>query len=529
MSSVSGTSSTFPNVEEAVSFKTWVGVFGATLGAFMAVLNIQITNASLHDIEGGIGTGGTNGAWVSTAHLVGEIIVIPLTDFLSRVFSLRRYLIANVALFLFFSVACGFVHNLSEMIVLRGLQGFSGGVLIPLAFTIIVTSLPKSKQPIGMAGFAISATFAPAIGPTIGGYLTDNLGWQYVFYLNLVPGAVMLGALWWALKPSAPRLDLLRHGDWTGIAALAIGLGSLQTVLEEGNQDDWFGSALIVRLSIIAAVFLALFVWIELSKPEPVVNLRLLARRNFGFGTFSNFFLGFGLYGAGYLLTQYLAQSQGYNAGQIGAVMMWTGLPQLVIIPFVPKLMGKIDSRLLVGFGLSLFAISCFMNLELSRDYAADQLLIPNITRAVGFAFILTPLSAVAMVGMERENAGAASGLFNMMRNLGGAVGTAALVTFFTKREQYHSSVINANVSLGDPATRDRIANLQRFFISHGTPDPAAAAHKAIVLIGQAIRAQANLMGFGDTFGLLGAMLTIAAISIVFLKKGPITAGAGAH
>ena len=181
--------------EPAVSLKTWIAVGGSVIGAFMAVLNVQITNASLPYIEGGIGTGGVNGAWVITAYLIGEIIIIPLTDFLSRVFSLRRYLIVNATLFLLFSAACGQARTLPEMIVLRALQGFTGGVLIPLAFTIIVAMLPPSKRPVGLAGYAITATFAPAIGPTIGGWLTDNYGWPTIFYINLVPGVLMLAAL----------------------------------------------------------------------------------------------------------------------------------------------------------------------------------------------------------------------------------------------------------------------------------------------------------------------------------------------
>src|ERR1700734_839707 len=201
--------STTPEQEAVVSLKTWITVGGALIGAFMAVLNIQITNASLPYIEGGIGTGGINGAWVITAYLIGEIIVIPMTDYLSRVFSLRRYLIVNTVLFLVFSAACGQATSLPEMIVLRALQGFSGGVLTPLAFTIIVSMLPPSKRPMGLAGFAVTATFAPAIGPTIGGWLTDNYGWQTIFYINLAPGTVMLAALIYGLPQSPAQLGLL--------------------------------------------------------------------------------------------------------------------------------------------------------------------------------------------------------------------------------------------------------------------------------------------------------------------------------
>ena len=511
-----------------VSLKTWVGVGGALIGAFMAVLNIQITNASLPDIEGGIGTGGVYGTWISTAYLIGEIIVIPLTDFLSRVFSVRRFLLASTALFLVFSVLCGQATSLEEMILLRALQGFAGGVLIPLAFTIVMTMLPRSKQAAGLAGFAVTATFAPSIGPTIGGYFTENYGWPWVFYINLVPGAAMLAALYWALPAGPTRLSLLRRTDWRGIALMAVGLAALQTVLDNGNVADWFGSPLIVELSLVAAAALGAFVWLELVVAEPLVDFRLLARRNFGFGTLGNFLLGFALYGSAYLLPQYLAVAQGFNSEQIGEVMAWTGLPQLAVIPLVPLLMKRIDSRVLVGTGLVVFAASCFMNLHLSQDYAAPQLLLPNIVRALGQAIVMTPLAAIAMLGIAPAEAGAASGLFNMMRNLGGAIGTAAIETFFTKREQFHSNVINAHVSMLDPATRERLAGLQHYFQSHGLADPDAAWHRALVAVGQTIRTQATILGYADSFALIGAVLIAAALAVALLKKGA-TAGSAAH
>src|SRR5580692_7225339 len=514
--------------EETVSLTTWIAVGGSLLGAFLAVLNIQITNASLPYIEGGIGTGGVYGTWVSTAYLIGEIIVIPLTDFMSRVVSLRRYLLVNTALFLFFSVLCGHAHSLSEMIVFRALQGFTGGVLIPLAFTIVITMLPPAKRPIGLAGFALSATFAPAIGPTIGGYLTDYYGWPWVFYVNLAPGLVMIAALWYALPKSAAQLGLLRHGDWPGIALMAIGLAALQTVLDDGNVYNWFDSPFIVKLSILAALALVGFVLWQFLTPKPLVNLRLLGRRNFGLGTLGNFLLGFALYGSAYLLPQYLAVAQGFDAEQIGEVMAWTGLPQLLIIPLVPLLMKRIDSRFLVGIGLVVFAASCFMNLWLDQDYAAPQLFWPNVIRALGQAIVMTPISAIALVGIAQSEAGAASGLFNMMRNLGGAIGTAAIETFFTHREQYHSAVITPQVSLVDPATRDRLADLQHYFMAHGYPDPAGAMHRAIIAVGQTIRGQATIMGYADSFALIGVVLVVAIFAVALLRKGT-AAGGAAH
>jgi MFS transporter, DHA2 family, multidrug resistance protein len=515
--------------EPAVSPKIWLAVASATLGAFMAVLNIQIVNASLADIQGAIGAGIDDGGWISTSYLIAEIVVIPLSGWLAQVFSVRIYLLTNAILFLAFSVACAFAQDLSQMIVLRALQGFTGGVLIPMAFTLIITLLPKAKQPIGLALFALSATFAPAIGPTIGGYLTENWGWQYIFYVNLAPGALMVGMLWFSLEGTPMKLSLLREGDWPGVITMAIGLSALQTVLEEGNKDDWFGSPFIVRLSIVAAVALALFLWIELTSKKPLLNLRLLFRRNFGFGIVANFLLGIALYGSVFILPVYLSRIQGYNAEQIGMVLAWTGLPQLVLIPLVPRLMKRFDPRLVIGVGFALFAASNFMNIYMTTDYGSDQLFWPNVVRAVGQALVFAPLSAVATAGIEAENAGSASGLFNMMRNLGGAVGIALLQTLLTKREQYHSNVLMQSVSLFEQATRARIEKLTQYFMSHGVADHAEASHRAVVAIGRIVQKQAFILAFSDTFYLLGAALIVALIAALMLKKPGQVESGGAH
>ncbi|MFT3998816.1 MAG: MDR family MFS transporter [Rhizobium sp.] len=509
--------------------RMWIAVVGSTLGAFMAVLNIQIVNASLADIQGAIGAGTDDGGWISTSYLIAEIVVIPLSAWLARVFSVRIYLLTNAILFLIFSVACAFAANLQQMIILRAIQGFSGGVLIPMAFTIIITLLPKPKQPIGLALFALSATFAPAIGPTIGGYLTENWGWEYIFYVNLVPGILMIGMLWASLDRAPMNLSLLAKGDWPGIITMAVGLAALQTVLEEGNKDDWFGSPFIVRLSVIAAVSLTLFLMIELRTAHPLLNLRLLVRRNFGFGIIANFLLGIALYGSVFILPIYLTRIQGYNSEQIGMVLAWTGIPQLILIPLVPRLMKRVDARLLIIVGFALFAASNFMNVYMTGDYASDQLFWPNIVRAVGQALAFTPLTAIATAGIEPENAGSASALFNMMRNLGGAVGIAALQTFQTKREQFHSNILTDSVSMFEEATRVRIANLTTYFMNHGVSDQALATHKAIVAIGASLRKQANIMSFSDTFFLLGVALVIALIASLLLKKPGQLSGGGAH
>ncbi len=523
------TAAATPATANRASATVWISVMAAMIGAFMAILNIQITNASLLDIEGGIGTGVDNGSWISTSYLIGEIIVIPLTDYLSRTFSYRNVILAFASLFAAFSVACAFTHDLPSMIVMRGFQGFFGGVLIPMAFTLVFTRLPKPQQPIGLAMFSLAVTFAPAIGPTIGGYLTENYGWQTIFFVNVIPTVVMVTTLYFTLERQPMQLGLLAEGDWFGILTMAIGLASLQAVLEEGNKDDWFGSPFIVKLAIVAAVSLAVFLANELLVEKPLVRLRLLTRRSFGFGTTSAIFLGFALFGTVYLLPAYLGEVQHYNAEQIGAVLAWTGLPQLVLIPLIPKLMQRFDIRFIAFTGMSLFAVSAFMNTTMSLDYSGDQLFLPNVVRAVGQALTLAPLSAISLGSVAPQDAAAASGISNMMRNLGGAVGTALLSTIVTKREQFHSNIIGQSVHLGREEVRVRIEQMTNFFIAHGVTDPAAAHRQAIIALGNAVKQQALVMGFSDSFAVVGVVLVIAGIFILLTgkPKGASAAGGG--
>jgi DHA2 family multidrug resistance protein len=310
---------------------------------------------------------------------------------------------------------------------------------------------------------------------------------------------------------------------------MAIGLSALQTVLEEGNKDDWFSSPFIQRLAVVALISLSLFIWIELTVEKPLIRLRLLMGRNFGFGTIAMTMLGFALFGSVYILPAYLGQAQGYNSEQIGAVLAWTGLPQLVLIPLVPKLMQRFDTRYIAITGLLIFAYSCFMNTEMSPDYAGDQLWIPNIIRAIGQAMVLTPLTSVTTGGIAPQDAAAASGISNMLRNLGGAIGTAVLATVVTKREQFHSNIIGQSVTPAREEVRNRIAQITDYFLAHGVSDPGAAHQKAIVALGNLVKHQALVMGFSDTFAVLGVVLVFSAVAVMLTRKVKAGGGAGAH
>ncbi len=514
--------------ERTVSFRDWVGVMATLLGAFMAVLDIQVTNASLNDITGALSATIDEGSWISTGYLVAEIVVIPMTGWLSQVFSVRRYLLVNATLFLMFSVACAFSLNLPMMIAFRAGQGFTGGVLIPMAFTVILMTLPPSKQPIGLALFSITATFAPSIGPTVGGWLTDNYGWEYIFYLNIIPGLLLIAGVWYGLPARPMQINLLRNGDWWGIITMAIGFASFEFFADEGNRKDWFGSVEIQRAAIIAAITLPLFVIIQLTRKNPLLNLRLMWQRNFGLSIIVTLALGLGLYGSTYILPLYLAQVQHYNAMQIGQTIMWAGIPQLFITPFVPKLMQRIDLRLLVAIGMTLFGVSCFMNSHMSHDTGIDQLIPAQIVRALGQPLVITPLSSISTAGIPPKQIGSASAIYNMSRNLGGSVGIAILGTIQSQRERFHSNRLVDSVSLSNPITRDRIDQLTQYFTTAGS-DPVSAQNQAIAQLGNIVRREANVMSFNDCFFFMGCALIGSALLVLFLKKAKPSAGGGGH
>jgi DHA2 family multidrug resistance protein len=512
-----------------VSLKTWICVMGVLLGCFMAVLDIIVTNSSLRDIAGTLAASSDEISWVPTSYLVAEIVVISLTSWLSAVFSLKKYLLVNSILFVCFSVCCGQARSLGFMILFRVLQGFTGGVLIPLSFDVILAYLPSSKRAIGMAMFTLTATFAPALGPLLGGWLTDNYGWPFIFYINVIPGILLITAVWFTMEQQPMNLSLLKKGDWWGIFTMAIGLAAFEIVLEDGNRKDWFGDPGIVKLAWTAAIFIPAFIIIELRQKEPLVDLRLFARRNFGLGSIVNLALGMGLYGVVFILPSYLGQIHGYDATQIGTVIIWLGLPQLVVIPLIPKLMKYVDARIIIGIGILLFGGSSFLDIHLDSNFAGPQFYIPLIIRAVGQPLIMTPLSAVTTAGMaEGRESGAASSLFNMMRNIGGSIGIAGLSTLLSVRERFHSERIGESVTIYSGAVRERLQQSAIYFRSMGS-DPYSAQMRSIGAVGGVVRRQAFLLAYSDCFQILGCVLLASGITLFFMKKAKISGPVGGH
>ena len=513
-----------------VDLRTWFAVAAGLLGAFMAILDIQITNASLQDILGTLSATQEEGSWISTAYLCAEIVVIPLTALLARVLGIRLYMVGTTALFLLCSTLCGFAWNLPSMIVFRMLQGLSGGALIPMAMTLVMAKLPPSKRTVGLAMFGLTATLAPTLGPTLGGYLTDLYGWPSIFYVNWVPGLLLISGILWGLDPEARNWKLLRNADWIGIGFMAVGLASLTIFLEEGNSHDWFASPFIRTFALMAAVGICGWILISFLRPEPFVNVRLYGQRNFFVAVMLAATTGMALYGSSYLLPLYLGQIAGYTPMQIGEVIMWSGLPQLAIMPFVARFSQKVDNRILCSIGLAMFGASCLMNANMTALTGYDQLLWSQVVRALGQPLIMLTLSNFAMQGIAPKDTPSASSLFNMTRNLGGSVGLALLATMLTNREHLHSARLGEAVTMLSAATRSRLDMLTSAFSAKGI-DTATASQQALGMVDRITRREAYVLAYNDAFLIMACVLFGCIVILWFADgvKAPSGGNSAAH
>ncbi|HYS62718.1 MAG TPA: MDR family MFS transporter, partial [Paraburkholderia sp.] len=436
-----------PHAEERASVGDWIAVAAGALGALMATLDISITNSALPQIQGEIGATGTEGTWISTGYLMSEIVMIPLAAWLTRVFGLRNFLLTNSALFIAFSMMCGWSHTLPMMIAGRIGQGFTGGALIPTAQTIIRTRLPLSQLPVGMTMFGLIVLLGPLLGPVVGGWLAENISWSWCFFMNLPVCIALMTLLIVGLPSDRPHWEAFFKADWLGIVGLAIGLSSLTVVLEEGQRERWFESSLIVALTCVSVFGMLLIAASQLTAKKPIVRLGLMRNPNYASVIVIVSAVGAALYGVSYLLPQFLSGVAGYNAQQSGAVMLMSGLPAFLMMPVLPRLMGRVDTRLLVMAGLACFAGSCMLDISLTAQSAGDDFTWSQLLRGVGQVLAMMPLNQASMAAVPREQAGDAAGLYNMARNLGGSVGLALLGTFIDRRNTFHDDMIRESVT----------------------------------------------------------------------------------
>lgn len=505
-----------------MTVKDWVAVLCGALGAFIAILDIQVTNASLREISASLSLDISESGWISTAYLIAEIIIIPMTAFLSQVLGLRRYLVISCTGFLIASICCGLAWNIQMMIFFRALQGITGGALIPLSFQIILSVMPERLKHLGLTIFGLTVTMAPTLGPTLGGWLTDEYGWRFIFFLNLVPGILMIAGLQWGLPESKPSWDRLKQFDVFSFVSLVLGLSALTYFLEEGPKVDWFESLHIRISSMMALFFLPLFVVRQFELEHPLLRLSLFKNWNFALGNLITAVSGCALFSGIYSLSLYLGQVQDYSAAQIGHILMWVGFPQLIVMPFLPILMKKVDLRFLALFGMALFAYSNFLNSSLDLHFSGDQFKWSLLMRALGQPLFVIPLSAMAMAVVSKEQAADASSIFNVMRNLGASLGIALTSTILVKRQGGHFQRLTEKMSAYDFSLTEEIYKIEMKLRGIGLDAVSAKSQAIRVIMRNPVR-DSLIESFSDIFFILTIALGLCALVILLLKKTRIS------
>lgn len=516
-----------PPVRNA-STADWIAVAAGALGALLATLDISITNSALPQIQGQIGAAGTEGTWISTGYLMSEIVMIPLAAWLTRVFGLRRFLTWSAVLFTGFSMICGMSHTLPQIVIGRIGQGFVGGAMIPTAQTIVRTRLPQHQLPAGMTAFGLIVLLGPLLGPVAGGWLTENADWRWCFFLNVPISLALVTLLHVGLKPERADLRRFLDADWLGVGGLAIGLSSLTVVLEEGQREHWFSSPMIVRLSVVAVLGITMMLIGQLTAETPIVRLRLLANRSYASVIIIVFTIGAGLYGISYLVPEFLGTIAGENAQQAGSIMLLSGLPAFLMMPVLPRLLGRVDLRWMVLVGLLCFSWSCLLDTSLTAQSVGHDFVASQLLRGFGQLLSMMPLNQASMAAVATQDAGDAAGLYNMARNLGGSVGLALLGTLIDRRNAFHDEMIRESVSANSVIGQDHIvAQAAGFAANYG--DLAQAKLQAMAQLAAEIARQAAVMTYAETFYVLGVAMLLCVPLVLLLKRsnGSVQAEAG--
>ncbi len=515
-----------PPAEPVVTARTIIAFAAMALGMFMAVLDIQIVASSLAEIQAGISASSSEIAWVQSAYLIAEIVMIPLSGFLGRLLSTRYLFTIAAGGFTLFSALCATATSIEQMILWRAAQGFIGGAMIPSVFAAAFTMFPKRRQAMVSAMLGLLATLAPTIGPTAGGYLTSLFSWHWLFLVNVGPGLAVTFAAFLLVDFDKPNMKLLKEFDFRGLVTLAIFLASLEYVLEEGARNDWFEDRTILVMTIASGIGGVLFFARALTAEKPIVDLGALTNRNFVAGVLFAFVLGVGLYGLVYLYPVFLASVRGYNSLQIGNTMFVTGAFMMLTAPLAGMLAQRIDPRLMVGAGLALFGLSCFELVPITKDWAFGELFLPQAIRGVALMLAMIPVNILALGTLPADELKNASGLFNLMRNLGGAVGLAIINTMLNKRWDLHLERLREAVTWTRDAANERLASLAQGFATSGLD----AHQAALTSVARMVRREAMVMAFSDVFLALTIVFAASLLVLPVAKKSVVRAGmAGGH
>ncbi|WP_185983023.1 DHA2 family efflux MFS transporter permease subunit [Aureimonas mangrovi] len=511
---------------DAVPARRVIAFFAMVFGMFMAILDIQIVSASLAEIQAGLSASADEIAWVQTAYLIAEVIMIPLSGFLARMLSTRIVFTLAAGGFTAASALCATATSIDQMIVYRALQGFIGGAMIPSVFAAAFTIFPPSRRAVVSPMIGLVATLAPTIGPTVGGYLSDALSWHWLFLVNVPFGILVTIAAWNLIDFDKPNLKLFSHFDWFGLAGLAAFLGALEYVLEEGPRNDWFDDSAIAILGIVSVVGAVLFFWRAFTAKEPIVDLSAFTDRNFAFGSLFSFIMGVGLYGLTYLYPVYLSRIRGYDALMIGETMFVSGLAMFLTAPLSGILSGRVDARVLMGTGFAAFALGTWMMSGLTQDWDFYELLVPQILRGFGLMMAMVPINNISLGSLPPDKLKGASGLYNLTRNLGGAVGLAVINTMITDRTTLHYQRLAEHVSWGRPVVDERMAQMSAQLSANGIDGQTGAIAQMVSLVNR----QAAVMAFADIFVVLtGLFVGLCLLTLVLRKPPKAGASAEAH
>ena len=487
-------------------------------GGFMALLDIQIVASSLQQIGGGLSAAQDQIAWVQTAYLIAEIITIPLSGWLTRVFSTRWLFAGSAAGFTVASLLCGLAWNIESMIVFRALQGLLGASMIPTMFTSSFYFFQGPRRVYSAAVIGTIASIAPTLGPVVGGWITDTLNWHWLFYVNLLPGAAItiLAAL--LVKIDEPDLKLLEEADYPGIVLLAIGLGTLEYVMEEGSRWNWFDDATIRTCAWVAAIAGALFVTRSLTFTRPVVDLRALTNRNFALGCFLSFVTGIGIFSTIYLTPLFLGYVRGFSAWQTGIAIFSTGAASLAGVPVYIFLAKKFDTRWLMMFGLASFGLAMWSYSFITHDWGADEFLIPQILRGFPQVFVVAPAVTLGLGSLSPERLKYASGLFNMMRNLGGAVGIAVCGAILNARTNFHFDAIASHLTPANGPMQRLISEVgHRYGANPGSADAGHSA--ALKQLWHLAYREASTLAYADAFRAIMLAFLVATLLVPLLRQ----------
>jgi DHA2 family multidrug resistance protein len=500
------------------------------VGFFIALLDIQIVSASLRDIGGGLSAGPDEIAWVQTSYLIAEIVVIPLSGWLSRVMSTRWLFTVSAAGFTATSLMCGWAWDIQSMIVFRALQGFLGGSMIPTVFTTAFIYFNGQNRIIAAAVIGTLSSLAPTLGPTVGGWITDNYSWHWLFFVNLVPGVFITIVVPMLVKIDRPNLSLLKGADYPGIALMAIFLGCLEYTLEEGPRWDWFSDDVIRATAWISATAGVAFVWRSLTSAQPVVDLRALKSHNFSLGSFFSFVTGIGIFATVYLTPLFLARVRGFSALDIGIAVFSTGVFQICSIPLYTFLSRHIDLRWLMMFGLACFAVSMWAFAPITHDWGSGELLLPQAFRGFAQMFAIAPAVTLTLGSLPPERLKLASGLFNLMRNLGGAIGIAVCGTLLNDRTNLHFLRLAEHLTAGNLATARALQHLSATDTA-AFGDPIQGHAAALRQLFSLTLREAQTMAYGDAFVVIAVCFAIATVMVPLMRKvaPPKAPSADAH